>query len=160
MEAKSDSYVTRNFQLIAIPGMMTGALLGGSSVEQAAKLQSTTLLPFPLVAPCSKLTLLSFSLPIITVIIMFMINSCTTLAALVAVTLTLLIVVDPESRLRLDKVDSEKALIWKARDRVIEGIVGGVKSAFGKVFRRRGAEEQNKNNGVGVRDGERQPLLG
>ncbi|KIO34425.1 hypothetical protein M407DRAFT_240698 [Tulasnella calospora MUT 4182] len=119
--------------LIAIPGMMTGALLGGSSVEQAAKLQ---------------------------MIIMFMINSCTTLASLVAVTLTLLIVVDPENRLRLDKVDSEKALIWKARDRVIEGVVGGVKSAFGKVFRRRNGGEQNKNNGVGVRDGERQPLLG
>lgn len=118
--------------LISIPGMMTGALLGGSSLEQAAKLQ---------------------------MIIMFMINSCTTLAALVAVTLTLVIVVDPESRLRLDKVDSEKALIWKARDRAIESVVGGVKAAFRKVFRR-GSPDQNKNTGVGVRDGERQPLLG
>ncbi|KAJ1307387.1 hypothetical protein OPQ81_001492 [Rhizoctonia solani] len=42
--------------LISIPGMMTGAILGGASVDQAAKLQ---------------------------MVIMFMINACTTLASIV-----------------------------------------------------------------------------
>ncbi|KIO34424.1 hypothetical protein M407DRAFT_3520 [Tulasnella calospora MUT 4182] len=112
--------------LISIPGTMTGTILGGSSLEQAAKLQ---------------------------MIMMFLITSCATLSAIAAVIITLMIVVDPECRLRLDKVDNEKALIWKARDQLARGIVGWVRASFGNVVRRRGASDLDKN-------GEREPLLG
>jgi len=113
--------------LISIPGMMTGALLGGSSVEQAAKLQ---------------------------MIIMFMINSSTALASTMAVILTLMVVVDPESRLRIDRVDDKKPLIWRLRDDAISAVVNVVKKPFLYVFRRK---EQKPN---GEADGERAPLLG
>ncbi|KAG8996547.1 hypothetical protein FRB94_008218 [Tulasnella sp. JGI-2019a] len=127
--------------LISIPGMMTGALLGGSSLEQAAKLQ---------------------------MIIMFMINASTALAAIVATVLALLVIVDGEGRLRLDRIDSDEAWLWQVRDRAVGGVVHGVQGAGRKViglFRGRRDEDKQDEDAVdgvpqGQRDGERQPLLG
>ncbi|EJD49554.1 hypothetical protein AURDEDRAFT_112427 [Auricularia subglabra TFB-10046 SS5] len=77
--------------LIAIPGMMTGAILGGSSVQQAARLQ---------------------------MVIMFMISASTALAAMSSIVLALGTVVDGEHRIRDDRVRSEKHAVWRARDAV------------------------------------------
>ena len=57
--------------------MMTGAILGGSSVQQAAKLQ---------------------------MIIMFMITSSTTLASFFVTFAVILVVVDAEHRIRSDRI--------------------------------------------------------
>ncbi|KAI6129912.1 hypothetical protein EV401DRAFT_1927283 [Pisolithus croceorrhizus] len=87
--------------IISIPGMMTGAILGGSSVSQAAKLQ---------------------------MIIMFMISASTTLAAIVTTMVSLATVVDNDHRVRPDRVDVREHAIWRARDWLVSGIVGGVKA--------------------------------
>lgn len=66
--------------IIAIPGMMTGAILGGSSVTQAAKLQ---------------------------MIIMFCISASTALAAMFTTVYAISVVVDEEHRVRPDKIHSQ-----------------------------------------------------
>lgn len=102
-----------------------------------------------------------FSSLLVTVIVMFMITSSTTLSAVAVTALTLMIVVDRDGRLRLERVDSEKALIWKARDRFVRGVTASVRDVFGKVFRRKGAGNECKDSDVVVvRYGERQRLLG
>lgn len=114
--------------------MMTGAILGGSSVEQAARLQ---------------------------MVIMFMISSSTALASIVTTILALGVVVDAEHRVRTDRIDTREHAVYRARNWVIGKIVEGVKSvaycAAGRVkrlFGRRDAEESGS-------DGfERQSLLG
>ncbi len=80
---------------------------------------------------------------------MFMISSSTALAATTAVVLALSSVVDSQSRLRLDRVYSKPALLWRVRDGIIKSIVDGVKGVFYRVFGRR------KQPAVG----ERQALL-
>ncbi|KAH7904997.1 hypothetical protein BJ138DRAFT_1073132 [Hygrophoropsis aurantiaca] len=86
--------------IIAIPGMMTGAILGGSSVQQAAKLQ---------------------------MVIMFMISASTALASIVSTVLTLLVVVDAEHRVRPDRVDTRAHVVWRARAAAVRAVVQGVK---------------------------------
>ncbi|KIK60383.1 hypothetical protein GYMLUDRAFT_43680 [Collybiopsis luxurians FD-317 M1] len=66
--------------IIAIPGMMTGAILGGSSVQRAAKLQ---------------------------MIIMFLISASTALASICSATYAVSIVVDHDHRLRQDRIYSK-----------------------------------------------------
>ncbi|KAG8799935.1 hypothetical protein FRC16_004069 [Serendipita sp. 398] len=85
--------------LISIPGMMTGAILGGSSVEQAARLQ---------------------------MVIMFLISAATALAAIMATGLACAIVVDEEQRIRDERVSEGKAAIWVGRDKVAEAIKKGL----------------------------------
>ncbi|KAG9314935.1 hypothetical protein JVU11DRAFT_4043 [Chiua virens] len=87
--------------MISIPGMMTGAILGGSSVEQAAKLQ---------------------------MIIMFMISASTALAAIATTVVTLSVVVDNEHRVRPDRVDVKEHVIWRGGNWVFAQIVGVVKN--------------------------------
>jgi len=89
-----------------VPGMMTGAILGGSSVEQAARLQ---------------------------MVIMFMINAATTLASIVATVLALRVVVDSEHRVRTDRLDDRKATIWRVKDRAVGSVVDGGKLVRGEV---------------------------
>jgi len=74
--------------LISIPGMMTGSILGGSSVTQAARLQ---------------------------MVIIFMLSASITLASIIATVIALSIVVDSEHRIRVDKIDSSTFAIWRAR---------------------------------------------
>ncbi|OCH89675.1 UPF0014-domain-containing protein [Obba rivulosa] len=119
--------------IIAIPGMMTGAILGGSSVEQAARLQ---------------------------MVIMFMISSSTALASIATTIFSLAVVVDGEHRVRSDRIDSREHAVWRARDRVISKTVDSVKHIAGRAWngvrellgRKRDAEDGD------VR--ERQRLLG
>lgn len=83
--------------------MMTGAILGGSSVQQAARLQ---------------------------MVIMFMISSCTALSSIVTTVLALNIVVDTEHRIRTDRIDDRPHAIWRARNWLWEKTVSGLKSAW------------------------------
>ncbi|KII94200.1 hypothetical protein PLICRDRAFT_36435 [Plicaturopsis crispa FD-325 SS-3] len=92
--------------IISIPGMMTGAILGGSSVEQAAKLQ---------------------------MVIMFMISASTALASIATTALTLAVVVDSDHRVRGDRVDGSVHPVYRARNFVIGKAVEGVKWAFQQV---------------------------
>ncbi|GJE95251.1 ABC transporter permease [Phanerochaete sordida] len=92
--------------IIAIPGMMTGAILGGSSVQQAARLQ---------------------------MVIMFMISSCTALASIVTTVLALSVVVDAEHRIRTDKIDGRPHAVWRARDRAFAWLAAGLKALWLKV---------------------------
>ena len=114
--------------IIAIPGMMTGAILGGSSVAQAAKLQ---------------------------MVIMFMISACTALAAIVTTVVTLGIVVDNEHRVRPDRVDVNEHVIWRARNWLFCKIVGGMKSIGTKIAgcccRRRKEGRGENGHGAGER---------
>jgi hypothetical protein len=68
--------------------MMTGAILGGSSVDQAAKLQ---------------------------MVIMFMISASTALASIVTTVLALGMVVDADHRVRSDRVDVREHAVYRAR---------------------------------------------
>ena len=76
--------------------MMTGAILGGSSVQQAARLQ---------------------------MVIMFMISSSTALASIVTTFLALGVVVDAEHRVRTDRIDVRPHAVYRARDRFIARVV-------------------------------------
>ncbi|KAF9001556.1 hypothetical protein BDQ17DRAFT_1281401 [Cyathus striatus] len=75
--------------IIAIPGMMTGAILGGSSVNQAAKLQ---------------------------MIIMFMISASTVLASIFTTFAVVNVAVDREHRVRPDRIDERCHLVWRFRE--------------------------------------------
>jgi hypothetical protein len=69
--------------------MMTGAILGGSSVHQAAKLQ---------------------------MIIMFMITAATVLASVFITIAAVVMVVDQEHRVRGDRIIDKKPLIYRVKD--------------------------------------------
>lgn len=116
--------------IIAIPGMMTGAILGGSSVQQAARLQ---------------------------MVIMFMISSCTALSSISTTILALSVAVDTEHRIRADKIDSRPHAVYRARNWLVERIVGGVKAVWHKVAG--GFKKQNKY-GERAENGESEGLLG
>ena len=68
---------------------MTGAILGGSSVHQAAKLQ---------------------------MIIMFMIAAAAVLAAISITFTAIIIVVDQEHRIRSDRIDNKRPIIYRVKD--------------------------------------------
>jgi len=98
---------------------MSGAILGGSSVEQAAKLQ---------------------------MIMMFLIASSTALATIVITVLALLIVVDPEHRLRSDRIDTRDVLIKRVLYAAGNGILYEFKRIRDKVFgsKKEDGEEQDR----------------
>jgi len=99
--------------IISIPGMMTGALLGGASVQQAAKLQ---------------------------MVIMFMISSSTALATIVTTGLTLRTIVDKECRVRVERIDSRQHIIYRARAMVIGYIEDGLLRVWYRIRRRKISE--------------------
>jgi len=105
--------------IIAIPGMMTGALLGGSSVEQAAKLQ---------------------------MVIMFCISASTALGSIVAITLCLGVVIDSQHRIRDDRIDNREHLVWRTRNKLGNGVIAGVTGLWDMIRKRtqprEGGEEQ------------------
>lgn len=87
--------------IIAIPGMMTGAILGGSSVQQAARLQ---------------------------MIIMFMITASTTLASVFVSFAAIGVTVDKQHRIRGDRIESNgkgwlKELSFKNLEKHLKGIL-------------------------------------
>ncbi|KAG6856931.1 hypothetical protein H0H87_012184 [Tephrocybe sp. NHM501043] len=91
--------------IISIPGMMTGAILGGSSVEQAARLQ---------------------------MIIMFMISSATALASIFTVVSVISVTVDVEHRVRPDRIDGRAFGVWRARQWLTKQIVFSVMGVLRK----------------------------
>ncbi|TFY50903.1 hypothetical protein EVG20_g11266, partial [Dentipellis fragilis] len=110
--------------IIAIPGMMTGAILGGSSVQQAARLQ---------------------------MVIMFMISSASTLSCIITTVFAFVIVLDREHRIRQDRIDTRIHAVWRARDWVVRSVVYAVKSAcwhvWGKV-RKEKREDEGEEDGL------------
>jgi hypothetical protein len=77
--------------LVSIPGMMTGAILGGASISQAVRYQQ---------------------------IIMFLISATTTLAVTTSVVICLVVCLDGNHRLRPDRVSGEKPWMWRIRDNI------------------------------------------
>lgn len=92
--------------IIAIPGMMTGAILGGSSVQQAARLQ---------------------------MVIMFMISSSTALSSIVTTFLALSVVVDAEHRVRADRIDVRPHAVWRARNRLVDHVIARTKERWAQI---------------------------
>lgn len=86
--------------------MMTGAILGGSSVQQAARLQ---------------------------MVIMFMISASAALASIAITLFTLLVVVDSEHRIRSERIDKHDHFVWRARDRAISRVMHSVKGLVLKM---------------------------
>ena len=68
---------------------MTGAILGGASVHQAAKLQ---------------------------MIIMFMITAATVMASVFITFTAVMMVVDQQHRVRTDRIDDKKPVIYRVKD--------------------------------------------
>ena len=86
--------------------MMTGAILGGSSVQQAARLQ---------------------------MVIMFMISSSTALSSIVTTFLALSVVVDTEHRVRIDRIDVRPHAVWRARNRLVANVVESTKKRWAAI---------------------------
>lgn len=107
--------------IIAIPGMMTGAILGGSSVTQAAKLQ---------------------------MVIQFMNSASTALASIFTTAAVFHFVVDTEHRVRGDRIDEREHVVWRARDAGFAKVVGCVKGVGrwlrGRTLEKDGTREENE----------------
>ncbi|KAI0034766.1 UPF0014-domain-containing protein [Vararia minispora EC-137] len=116
--------------IISIPGMMTGAILGGSSVVQAARLQ---------------------------MVIMFMISACSALATIISTVGTLAICIDGEHRIRFERIDSRPHAVWRAVSAFGRGCKSLVWGTAGKVTAAIPHEHVPERR---ERDGEREPLLG
>ncbi|TYJ54427.1 hypothetical protein B9479_004937 [Cryptococcus floricola] len=112
--------------LISIPGMMTGAIVGGKSVEQAARLQ---------------------------MIIMFMISASSALCTLIALFFSLSTLVDGCVRIRSDRLTSEAPLLYRWRNEAGAKMWKVVKRVGGAVTgkkRESGTEEERR----GLLDGQ------
>jgi len=89
--------------IIAIPGMMTGAILGGSSVQQAAKLQ---------------------------MIIMFMITASTTLASVFTTFAAIAVTVDEQHRIRGDRIQQNGNSWFNVKEWDFKKSVNSIKQIF------------------------------
>lgn len=96
--------------IIAIPGMMTGAILGGFSVQQAARLQ---------------------------MIIMFMISASTALASMFTIVAVIAVAVDSDHRVRSDRIDDRKSGLWRAKDWLRNEIVALYRAGISRLRDRR-----------------------
>ncbi len=97
---------------------MTGAILGGSSVEQAAKMQ---------------------------MIIMFMISASSGLASIFTTAYAISIIVDDEHRIRSDRIHSQPLALWAERDRILRSAKASMGRAYlnARAWRSRtGVEEE------------------
>jgi hypothetical protein len=83
--------------IVTIPGMMMHAILDGTDVEQAVRLQ---------------------------MIIMFMISTSNALSCIVAAHLALMICVDSERRIRLDRIDARPHWLCRTFNGAIEAVFG------------------------------------
>jgi hypothetical protein len=86
--------------IISIPGMMTGAILGGADVGQAARLQ---------------------------MIIMFMISASSVLACIIVTLFTLNVCIDLEHRIRSDRIHKRPHAFRRASSEAIRAVVGSVR---------------------------------
>ena len=83
--------------IITVPGMMVRAILDGADIEQAARLQ---------------------------MIIVFMISASNALSCIVAMHLALMVCVDSQCRIRLDRIDMRPHELCRACSSIIEAIIG------------------------------------
>lgn len=97
--------------------MMTGAIIGGKSVEQAAMLQ---------------------------MIVMFMISASSALAAIVALWFALRTLIDERDRVRQDRLDSRKPAFYRWRDRTIQRVWNWFTSLRCCGGRKGGTEEERR----------------
>ena len=100
--------------MISIPGAMTGSILGGASVTQAARLQ---------------------------MVLMFLISSVVVLSSVVATGFALMIVVDHDHRIRIDRIDSSKFILWKYREQLFHKLGEFGSNVFDRIrhpLRKRG----------------------
>jgi hypothetical protein len=113
--------------LVSIPGMMTGAILGGASISQAVKYQQ---------------------------IIMFLISATTTLAVTMSVVICMVVTLDGTHRLRPDRVSGEKPWMWRIRDNAAWGIWRGCRAAWykltcqGHILHEEEEQQQHVENGT------------
>jgi Uncharacterised protein family (UPF0014) len=89
--------------IISIPGMMTGAMLGGADVGQAARLQ---------------------------MIIMFMISASSVLACIIVTLFTLYVCVDSEHRIRKDRIHKRPHALCRASSDGIRAVIGSMRHAW------------------------------
>ncbi|KZV62392.1 UPF0014-domain-containing protein [Peniophora sp. CONT] len=102
--------------IISIPGMMTGAILGGSSVIQAARLQ---------------------------MIIMFMLSASSALATIISIVCTLAICVDGQHRVRAERIDCRPFFLWRGAAIVGRALKSAASSAcFGHRGKEKGTERE------------------
>jgi 1,4-dihydroxy-2-naphthoate octaprenyltransferase len=106
--------------LVSIPGMMTGAILGGASIPQAVKYQQ---------------------------IIMFLISATTTLAVTLSVTICMIVCIDNTHRLRPDRVTGDKAWMWRIRDDAARAVWHGMYTGYRKLTCRGHIEDETVENG-------------
>lgn len=91
---------------------MTGALLGGAPVDQAAYLQ---------------------------MIIMFMISSATALASFFAAIAVIMVTVDMEHRIRPDRIEDKAFVLWRARTWLGKQIISLAEDLYMKFKNRKHA---------------------
>ena len=103
--------------------MMTGAILGGASVHQAAKLQ---------------------------MIIMFMITAATVLASVFITFAAIIMVVDKEHRVRSDRIDDKKPVIYRVKD----WNVGELSASLSKSFNWRTKKSRTDNGELDLEENE------
>ena len=119
--------------LISIPGMMTGAILGGADVHQAARLQ---------------------------MIIIFMISASSALSCMIITLFTLYVCVDSEHRIRSDRIHTRPHPFRRASSAAIRAIVAPPRRAWITLV---GSVKQvagKSNDGPGIDpQSERAPLL-
>jgi hypothetical protein len=94
--------------IISIPGMMTGAILGGADVEQAARLQ---------------------------MIIMFMISASSGLSCIAATFFTLYECVDSEHRIRGDRIYTRPHVLHRLGGESVRVVVSSVWAMVDSVRR-------------------------
>ena len=99
--------------------MMTGAILGGSSVQQAAKLQ---------------------------MVILFMITASTALASVFITLTTILMVVDLEHRIRSDRIDGRRSVIYRVKDWNVRELSANVFKSFNWKIKSRIREPDLEEN--------------
>ena len=86
--------------------MMTGAILGGASINQAVRYQQ---------------------------IMMFLISATTVLAVTLSVCICVMVCIDGNHRLRPDRVTSSKPWMWKIRDNIGKWIWRGIKLSWRRI---------------------------
>jgi hypothetical protein len=97
--------------IIAIPGMMSGSILGGSSVHQAAKLQ---------------------------IIVMFMIAASVVLASVFITFAAIVMVVDHDHLIRSDRIDNKIPAIYRVKEWNVGELSTSVSKSFNWRTKSRG----------------------
>ncbi|KAF8268469.1 UPF0014-domain-containing protein [Lactarius quietus] len=89
--------------IISIPGMMSGAILGGADVQQAARLQ---------------------------MVIMFMISASCALACIIVLLLALSVCVDGEHRIRSERIDRRSHALRRASSDAVGAVAGAAQRSW------------------------------